>query len=85
MEEKTIPYLTYELEQAKHERTIKRLVTALIVAIVLMFATNLAWLYMFSGYEFVDEQSDVDLVNTDGVTNYIGRDGIIGDGQDSSS
>ena len=77
MDEKTIPYIAYELEQAKHERTIKRLITALIVAIALMFATNLAWLLMMSGYDFSSESVDID---ADGMANYVGRDGQIDNG-----
>lgn len=41
----TVPYIVYEGEQARNERTVKRLITALIVAIAVIFASNLAWLY----------------------------------------
>ena len=80
MDEKTIPYIAYELEQAKHERTIKRLITALIVAIALMFATNLAWLLMMSGYDMSTETSEVSIDSSDGIANYVGRDGGINNG-----
>ena len=42
--DKDIPYIIYESEAARHERTIKRLVIALIVSIVLIATSNLAWL-----------------------------------------
>ena len=55
MDDKTIPYIAFELTQAKHERTVKRLVTALILAIVLMFASNAAWLWAWCQYDYTSE------------------------------
>lgn len=39
-----IPYIVYEAAEARHERTVKRLTAALIVAVVLLFINNLMWL-----------------------------------------
>lgn len=42
--EKDVPYIVYESEAARHERTVKRLITALLIAILLIVGSNLAWL-----------------------------------------
>ena len=55
MEEKNmvVPYIVYEGSQARHERTIKRLVIIIIIAISMLFATNAIWIYMWSQYDTV--------------------------------
>lgn len=50
-----IPYIAYESALARNERTIKRLIIALLLSIVLMFASNGIWIYAFSQFEYVDE------------------------------
>lgn len=79
----TISYIVYEGEQARNERMIRRLVTALIVAILVIFSSNLAWLYAWIQYDYyaVDEGITVDA--QDGIANYIGNDGSIVNGSDS--
>ena len=37
--DKDIPYIAFESEMARHERSIKRLIVALILTIALLFAT----------------------------------------------
>ena len=37
MENKNIPYIAFESEMARHERTIKRLLVALIAVIILLW------------------------------------------------
>ena len=79
-----IPYIVYESTMTRFERTIKRLVIALIIAIVLMFATNVIWLYFWNQYEYVyenDTTSTVTVDGKDGVANYIGNDGSIVNGE----
>lgn len=44
MDEQRVPYIVFEGEQARHERTVKRLVLALLVSIALLFLSNVAWL-----------------------------------------
>ena len=53
--EKTVPYLAYELMQVKHERTVRRLIYALILSIFLIFASNAAWLYAWCQYDYISE------------------------------
>lgn len=74
-----VPYIVHESAMARNERTIKRLVIALIIAIALIFASNAAWLYVWQLYDYSSEtvSSDVDVDAKDGVANYIGNDGRI--------
>jgi hypothetical protein len=77
-----VPYIVHESAQARNERTVKRLVIALIVAIALIFASNAIWLYAWMQYDYTSEESVVDVDANDGVANYIGNDGDIVNGAD---
>ena len=50
-----VPYIVYEGEMARQERHIKRLVVMLAVMLVLFFASNMAWLYVWNQYGYVEE------------------------------
>ena len=50
-----VPYIVYEGEMARQERHVKRLVVMLAVMLVLFFASNMAWLYVWNQYEYVEE------------------------------
>ena len=50
-----VPYIVYEGELARQERHVQRLVVMLAVMLVLFFASNMAWLYVWNQYEYVDE------------------------------
>lgn len=54
-EQMTVPYIVHESAMARNERHIKRLVIALIVSIVMLVLSNLAWLYMWNSYEYVGD------------------------------
>ena len=55
-DEKTcVPYVVYEGEMARQERHIKRLLIMLAIMLFLFFASNMAWLYVWNQYEYVDE------------------------------
>lgn len=69
--EKDVPYIVYESEAARHERTVKRLLTALIITILLMVGTNMAWLYVFNQYDFSSEEITME-TNDDGNNNMLG-------------
>lgn len=75
----SVPYIVYESAQAREERHIRRLVIALIIAIIVIFATNAAWIWYVSQYDFTTEEITL---GTDGSgnTNYIGQDGEINNG-----
>lgn len=58
MEEKiTVPYIVYESSMARAERQHKRLWIALIVAVVMIVVTNIAWLYFWNSYEYVGDET----------------------------
>lgn len=83
----------YEMSEAKNERTTKRILTIsgiVIVGLLAIIAMLSVMLYkehkelisFISDFEFVDESISVE---SDGDANYIGRDGLIIDGQDNST
>ena len=71
-----VPYIVYEGEMARQERHIKRLIIMLAIMLVLFFASNMAWLYVWNQYEYVEEDVSVDSQDG-GNANYIGNDGAI--------
>lgn len=72
-----IPYIVHESAEAKNERIIKRLITALIVTIILLFATNIIWILEFCSFEYEDVTTTYDLDAGSGTANFIGEDGDI--------
>lgn len=82
MDEKTtmVPYIVHESAQARMERVVKRLWIVLIILIVLLVASNGAWLWYESQWEYfettVTQQTDR------GFNNYIGNDGDIHNGEE---
>lgn len=84
MDEPKIPMIVYEVAQVKHERTLKRLIIALMFSIALIFVSNALWLYAWSQYDYSSKDS-VLIDGTDGIANYIGNDGVINNGEDSNN
>lgn len=83
MEERmTVPYIVHESAMARNERHIRRLVIALIVAIVMIAITNITWLIVWNSYEYVGESTVT--VEGEGNANYIGDDGDITNGENNS-
>lgn len=56
----TIPYIAYEAECARHDRNIKRLVVVIVLCVALIVVSNLAWLYVWNQYDFVDVEYSQD-------------------------
>lgn len=81
--DKDIPYIVYESEAARHERTVKRLVLALALAIVLIAISNIAWLWFFNQFDIESETVQLDSSNN-GTASYIGQDGVINNGTSGS-
>lgn len=85
MSEQSIPYITYENSNARWERIVRRLmilwIITVIVAIIAIVAVDYGW------RQFIFE-SDIEsyTVSTDGAgnANYIGNDGEIYNGGESS-
>ena len=69
MTDKDVPYIVYESEAARHERTVKRLLLTIVLIICLLVITNLAWLYVFNQYDFTSEVTEV--TTDEGNTNML--------------
>ena len=80
----SVPYIVHESSMARMERQIKRLWIAVIVAIVLLFASNAAWIYAWCQYDYSSEEI-VTVDGKDGIANYIGDDGDIVNGESYGS
>ena len=78
--DKDVPYIAFEAEMARHERTIKRLVTLLILTVGLLFASNVAWLWFFNSFDIISDEITVDGTQA-GNANFIGQDGVINNGR----
>ena len=73
IEQTAVPYIVHEGMLARQERTIKRLFITLGVVIMLLAITNLAWLFVFSQYDY----ESYSVSANGGDANYIGNDGDI--------
>lgn len=85
--ELTIPYFVHEGDMARNERMIKKLIIALLISVVIIFASNAVWLYAWLQYDYVSSgstNSTVQVDGKDGIANYIGNDGDITNGEDNS-
>lgn len=85
MWDKQIPYIAYESEMARHERTIKRLLVALVISVVLLFASNVAWLWFFNQFDYASDMVSLDS-SEEGNANYMGAgaSGVIDNGRSES-
>lgn len=74
---KDVPYIAHESAVARLERVIKRLWVLALVLIILLAASNAAWLYYESSFEEIRIEQD----NESGYNNFIGNDGDIYNGE----
>ncbi len=74
-----IPYVVFEAEITRMERTTKRILVALVISIIIIFASNALWLYAWLQYDYSSSET-VTVDGKDGVANYIGNDGDINNG-----
>ena len=76
-----VPYIAHESAMARSERNSKRLWIIILVLIVALIGTNLAWIIYESQFKVVKETSTtITQDNADGYNNYIGNDGDIVNG-----
>ena len=83
MDSDKIPYIAFESEMARHERTIKRLLIALVIAIDVIFISNIAWLWFFNQFDYASDMVTLDSRDA-GNASYIGADGVINNGRSDS-
>lgn len=74
---KDVPYIVHEGAVARLERVIKRLWVLVLALIILLCASNAAWLYYESSFEEIRIEQD----NESGYNNFIGNDGDIYNGE----
>lgn len=72
VEHKDVPYIVYEGAQARSERSIKRLIVAIVVSVVVIFASNLMWLYAWMQYDYSDYSNSQDYSQDGEGLNIIG-------------
>lgn len=58
MDKKDVPYIVYEGAEARAERHIKRLIVALVLAVVMLFASNAFWLYEWTQYDYSSTETE---------------------------
>lgn len=88
MEPQNIPYFAHEGIMARMERTVKRLWIALIVTIIMIFASNALWLWAWMQFDYTSEMTTTETIQVDGKrgnANYIGGDGEITNGEDKGN
>lgn len=73
-----VPYLVHESAMARNERTLKRIVVALIIAIVFIFASNAAWLYAWCQYDYSSSESVIEYQQDGEGLNIIGDRNMAG-------
>lgn len=75
-----VPYIVHESAQARAERQAKRLIIALVVAVVLIFASNAAWLWAWMQYDYTSDSTTTETITVDGkdgAANYASNGGRI--------
>ena len=81
-----LPRFVWESSNASHERTVKRFIWALVIAVILLAVSNGAWLFVFNQYDFSSESYTIEN-SDDGNANYLeaGDNGEINNGIKDSS
>jgi hypothetical protein len=72
-----VPYIVHETAMARNERNVKRMIIAIVMAIVLLFVSNALWLWAWMQYDYESYEVTAD---GDSNANYIGQDGTIYNG-----
>lgn len=78
-----VPYIVYQGTTARFERIIRKLALVIIIAVAMMFASNMAWLYAWNLYDYESSSVVVDS-ESKGNANYIGASGVINNGEGGS-
>lgn len=82
----TMSRIAFERMQAKDERNDRWRNIIIIILIVLLAATNGAWLIAWNRYDYSSsETQQIDVDAKDGNANYIGGNGDITNGEDKNN
>lgn len=84
-----IPYIVHEGAMSRMERVNKRLIAIIVLLIVLLVSSNIAWMVYESQFEMCNVEQDVDQENEQGKNIFVGGDlngtpAHQNDGQDKS-
>lgn len=80
-----IPYIAYESALARHERTVKRMIVSMVILVLLLVISNACWLYVLSGYEFVDETTTTTVTQDGKGQNVYGNGNNVNNGAEDSN
>jgi len=85
----SVPYTVYEAEQVRNAKLVRMLCIVIIVCVLALVGTNLAWVIYEKQFEVVEETTTtvtehesiyVEQDNENGNNNFIGHDGDITNG-----
>ena len=84
-----IPYIVHEGAMSRMERVNKRLIAIIVLLIVLLVSSNIAWMVYESQFEMCNVEQDADQENEQGNNIFVGGDlngtpAHQNDGQDKS-
>ena len=80
-----VPYIVFESSQARLDKVNRRSWILTIILIILLFATNGAWLCYEMQFNTVTETTTVTQTTEEGANNFIGNDGDIENGEADSN
>ena len=76
LKNKTVPLDVFEGTMARYEQMNFRLSIILIIITSWLIISNVVWMYMWNTYD----NAATTVINKDGVSNFIGRDGTVENG-----
>lgn len=79
-ETKQIPLVSAECEATRQHKIIKRLISVILILVLLLFGTNLAWIVYESQFQAVNETYEVEQDTEHGNNNCIIKGGEICNG-----
>jgi hypothetical protein len=71
-----VPFVVHENMRAQMDLQIRRLIRVIVLLVVLLVGSNMAWLFYEEQFETVRVQQE----NDRGINNFIGNDGDINNG-----
>ena len=83
-----ISFIAFEATCTRFDRIIKRLTVALVICILLVFASNAVWLYAWMQYDYCGTEETTETVTVDGkegVANYANNGGSVVNGSNYST